>query len=150
MKRLVSKARVLVTDGAQALVLRNDGDVTTPDLQLVRSYAQENPPTREQGAERPGRTNIDRTRRSAVETSDWHELAEAEFVATIAADMDRDLRAGEFESLVVVAAPVALGNYRRAASAALAAATVIEIAKDLVNHPHSEIAAIVMKELDAS
>ena len=32
MKRLVRHARVLVTDGAKAIVLRNEGDALAPEL----------------------------------------------------------------------------------------------------------------------
>lgn len=150
MKRLIRHARVLVTDGAKALVLRNEGDAITPELKLVRSHAQDNPPTREQGSDKPGRTNESTgTRRSAMETPDWHSIAEAEFVSGIAEDMNRDLRAGEYESLVVVAPPVALGVYRKAISPAVAKVTVAEIDKDLVKHTPNDITAIVVKALEA-
>ncbi len=149
MKRLIRNTRVLVTDGAKAVVLRNEGDVSGPNLQLVHTYEQEHPPTRELGSERPGRTSVGPARRAAMENPDWHARAEADFVSEIAAVMERDLRAGEFDTLVVVASPVALGNYRKAVSKVVAQVTVAEIAKDLVNHSPGEIAAIVVAALDA-
>lgn len=149
MKRLVRHARVLVTDGAKALVFRNEGDALAPDLRLVRSYTQDNPPTREQGTDKPGRTNASvGVNRSSMETPDWHSMAEAGFVAAIAEDMNRDLRAGDFETLIVVAPPAALGVYRKAAPAALSKVTIAEIDKDLVKHPAKDIATIVTRALE--
>ena len=49
-----------------------------------------------------------------------------------------------------MAAPVALGTYRKAVSAAVAAATVHEIAKDLTHHKPGDIAAIITKDLDSA
>ncbi|HRX35291.1 MAG TPA: host attachment family protein [Aestuariivirga sp.] len=151
MKRLVRHARVLVTDGAKALVFRNEGDAQNADLKLVRSYAQDNPPTREQGTDKPGRTNASGgVNRSSMETPDWHQAAEDQFIIGVAEDMNKDLRAGEFETLIVVAPPVALGVYRKAVPAAVAKATLAEIDKDLVKHPPKDIAALVIKVLEGA
>jgi protein required for attachment to host cells len=148
MKRLSHNTRILVTDGGRASVLRNAGQAGNPELQLVSSYEQDNPPTREQGSDQPPRVSDKNGRRSAIEQTDYHQQAEDQFVAQIAADMDKALTAGEFDELVVVAPPVALGVYRKAASQKLSAATVIEINKDLTKHSHAEIAAIVVKALE--
>lgn len=148
MKRLTHNARILVTDGGRASVLRNAGQVGDPDLQMVRSYGQDNPPTREQGSDKPPRVSDSSGRRSSIEQTDYHQQAEDQFVAAIAADMEKDLAAGDFAELVVVAPPVALGVYRKAASQKLSAATVMEINKDLTKHSHAEIAGIVVKALE--
>ena len=57
MKHLSEDTRVLVANGAYALVLRNDGDGAFPNLRLERAYEQDNPATREQGSDKPGRMN---------------------------------------------------------------------------------------------
>ena len=149
MKRLNHNTRVLVTDGGRALVLRNAGQVGDADLQLVKNYGQDVPPTRELGTDKPARVQESvGSRRSSAEQTDYHQQAEDRFVEQIAADMDADLKAGEFAELVVVAPPVALGVYRKAAPATLAKATVKEINKDLTKHSNAEIAAIVVKALE--
>ena len=51
--------------------------------------------------------------------------------------------------LVVAAPPVALGVYRKAVSAPLGKATLMEINKDLTKHAASEVASIVVKALEA-
>ncbi|MGO4843498.1 host attachment protein, partial [Rhizobiaceae sp. 2RAB30] len=46
---------VLVADGEKALFLKNSGDAVNPNLDVARKMNEENPPTREQGSDRPGR-----------------------------------------------------------------------------------------------
>ena len=99
MKHLTGDTRVLVADGAQALVLRNDGDGAFPNLRLERSYGQDNPATREQGSDKPGRTNDSLGRRSAMENTDWHKVAEDRFVQGIADDMAKDLQGGGIQQI---------------------------------------------------
>ena len=150
MKRLVRHARVLVTDGARAIVLRNEGDAAHPDLRQVRAYAQDNPATRDQGSERPGRTNSATGQISAMEPTDWHRIAEDKFVASVAADMDRDLRAGDYETLIVAAPPVALGEYRKVVAPGVAKVTLMEIDKDFTKHANADIAKLVVKALEGT
>jgi protein required for attachment to host cells len=148
MKRLSNKSRVLIADGAHALVLSNDGDAVYPNLKLIRAYEQDNPATRDQGVDKPTRTNDSFGRRSSIETTDWHRVAEDKFVQRIAEDMAKDLARGDFETFVLVAPPIALGEFRKAASSALAKATILEIDKDLTKHPVDEIEKIIIKALD--
>ena len=148
MKRLSNKARVLVADGSHALVLRNDGDAQNPDLKMVRTYSQDNPATRDQGSDKPGRSNDALDRRSAMETTDWHQLAEDRFVQRVANAMADDLAEGAYEKLVVAAPPDALGEFRKSVSDAVARATILEINKDLTGHPVHEIGKIVVKALE--
>jgi protein required for attachment to host cells len=149
MKRLNHNARVLVTDGGRAIVFRNAGQAGKPDLRQFKAYAHDNPPTREQGADKPARVNESiGNRRSASEQTDYHQQAEDRFVEQIAADMEADLQAGEFEELIVVAPPVALGVYRKAASQKLRKATLTEINKDLTKHSGQDVATIVVKALE--
>lgn len=149
MKRLNHNTRVLVTDGGKAMVFRNAGQVGSPDLQLVKGYGQDVPPNRELATDKPASVmESTGSRRSSSEQVDYHQQAEDRFVEQIAADMAADLKAGEFEELVVVAPPVALGVYRKAVKADLDKATLMEINKDLTKHQPSEIAAIVVKALE--
>lgn len=150
MKHLNHNARVLVTDGGRATVFRNTGQVGQPDLQPFKAYHLDNPPTREQGTDKPPRTNTLAGNSAAIEATDFHQQAEDRFVAEIARDMERDLAAGEFGELIVIAPPVALGVYRRAAAPRLREATLAEINKDLTKHGAAEIAAIVVKALEGA
>jgi protein required for attachment to host cells len=148
MKRLNHNARVLVTDGGRAVVFRNDGKVGHPDLRQFKVYGHDNPPTRDQGTDKPPRSSTMSGNRTAVEATDYHQQAEDRFVQGIASDMEADLKAGEFTELIVVAPPVALGVYRKAASQKLKEATLLEVNKDLTKHSAAEVAGIVVKALE--
>jgi protein required for attachment to host cells len=130
-------ALVFVGDGRKALFLRNAGDATLPNLAVERVFTDEDPPTHEQGTDRPGRafkragTNL----RSAVETTDWHELEKERFVAGVAAAMERLVRAEKVKKIIIVAPPRTLAELRHAFHADVRNRIVAEIDKDLTKHP---------------
>jgi protein required for attachment to host cells len=149
MKRLNHNARVLVTDGGRATVFRNAGDAGKPDLQPVRSYHQDNPPNREQASDKPSRVMESvGYGRSTAEQPDYHQMTEDRFVKGIAADMAKELAAGAFSEIIVVAPPVAMGVWRKAATLPLAKATLKEITKDLTKQSATAIADSVVKALE--
>ena len=134
-------ALVFVGDGRKALFLRNAGDATLPNFTVERVFADEDPPTHEQGTDRPGRafkragTNL----RSAVEATDWHELEKERFAASVAAALERLVRAEKVKKIVVVAPPRTLAELRHAFHADVKNRIVAEIDKDLTKHPIWEI-----------
>jgi protein required for attachment to host cells len=79
------------------------------------------------------------TARSSVEQTDWHDQAEREFLHGLAARLDTALRNGETKSLIVVAAPRALGMLRQSYTPSVRGAVRNEIDKDLVKVPVYEI-----------
>jgi protein required for attachment to host cells len=134
-------AFVFVGDGRKALFLRNAGDEKFPDLKTERVFVDENPPTHEQGTDRPGRAfkRAGTTLRSAVEDTDWHDLEEHRFAQRVAAAMEQLVRERKVKSLVVVAPPRALADLRHAFHADVKARIIAEIDKDLTKHPVYEI-----------
>jgi protein required for attachment to host cells len=64
-------AYVFVGDGRKALFLRNEGDEKFPNLRAERVLVDDNPRTRDQGTDRPGRGFARRgsSRRSSMETT---------------------------------------------------------------------------------
>jgi len=134
-------AFIFVGDGRKALFLRNDGDEKFPNLKTERVFVDENPPTREQGTDRPGRafkragTNL----RSGVETTDWHQLEEHRFAQRVAAAMEQLVRARNVKALIVAAPPGTLADLRHAFHTDVKSRIVAEINKDLTKHPVSEI-----------
>ncbi len=138
--RLVHDAWVVVADGEKALFLRNEGDATYPNLQVVRTMHEENPPTREQGTDRPGR-NVDGTtpHRSAMEDADWHRIEKERFASDIADRLYKMAHRGTFERLVLVAPPLVLGELRKEMHKEVEERVIGEIAKTLTNHPIDQI-----------
>lgn len=141
---------ILVADGARASLFVNEGTAFEPHLQTVRTYAQDNPKTSEQGDDKPGRSfESVGSRRSSVEAPDLHQRAEDRFVDGIMADLAKDAAGGAFEHIVIVAPPVALGSMRKAAGAGLQDRVALWIDKDLTKEPIPRITEAVVKALEA-
>lgn len=138
--KIENGAWVVVCDGRKALILRNEGDAAFPNLRTHEVHEQDNPPTREQGTDAPGRVHESAsTARSSVEPTDWHEEAEREFLRKLAARLDAAVGAGEVKSIIVVAAPRALGVLRPLYSKQLGDAVAAEVDRDMVRLPVYEI-----------
>lgn len=133
-------ALILIGDGARALFLRNRGAPPEIDLAVERVLEQDNPATREQGTDRPGRAIASvGARRSAMQQTDWHKLAEERFAEEIAGALRRAAEANRFEALVVIAPAKILGDLRKCFHKTVADRVIAEAAKDLVSHPLPEI-----------
>jgi protein required for attachment to host cells len=133
-------ALVLVGDGRKALFLRNRGTPVHPRLITERVLEQNNPPTREQGTDRPGRyMGSDGASRSATEQTDWHQLAEDRFASQIAEALYKSAHAHQFAQLIVVAPPKALGTLRAAFREEVTERVVAEVPKDFTSHPIREL-----------
>lgn len=133
---------ILIADGNQARMLSNDGpgkglrpvegfDLAIPALQA-----------REIVSDRPGRAlSPGGSGRSAMEPrTDPVEHREAEFCRSLAERLDKAQREGAFDRLVIVAAPIALGNIRKALAPAVKASVIAELDKDLTNIPTGQLA----------
>jgi protein required for attachment to host cells len=137
-------ALVLIGDGQKALFLRNKGTAQRVKLEVEQILEQDNPATREQGTDRPGRSVASvGTPRSAVEEVDWHHIAKERFVGEIAAALYRHAHDHRFDKLVVIAPAKILGNLRKAFHAEVANKIVGEIAKELTSHPIPQIERLV-------
>ena len=131
---------VLVGDGQKALFLRNRGDASRVHLVVEDIFERDNPPTREQGTDRPGRSVASvGTARSAMEEVDWHHLEKERFAEQVAEALYRYAHDNRFEELIVVAPPKVLGNLRKAFHAEVTERIVAEIPKEMTSHPIPEI-----------
>jgi protein required for attachment to host cells len=138
---------VLVGDGRKAIFLRNRGRAVHPELFAEDIMEQENPPTHEQGTDKPGRyAGPDRTSRSATETTDWHQQAEDRFAARIAELLYKKAHDHDFEHLIVVAPPKTLGTMRSAFRKEVVEKITAEIPKDLTTHAVPDIARLLTQE----
>ena len=134
-------ALVMVGDGQKALFLRNVGDERNPDLRTERAFGESNPPTREQGTDRPGRSfkSAGTTRRSSVDTTDWHELEKQHFADHVASVLEQRVRADNIKAIVIVAPPRTLAELRHVMHADVRHRVIAEINKDLTKQPVWEI-----------
>jgi protein required for attachment to host cells len=135
---------ILIGDGHKALFLRNRGSGGRVDLVVERILERDNPPTREQGTDRPGRSiGSVGVPRSAMEESDWHHLGKERFAHELAEALYRHAHANLFERLVIVAPPRILGSLRKAFHAEVVDRIVAEIPKELTAHPLAEIEKLI-------
>jgi protein required for attachment to host cells len=138
--RIPRDALVFVGDGTKALFLRNKGDAELVNLVVERIFEQDNPATRDQGTDRPGRSCASAgTHRSAMEETDWHQLAEDRFVGEVAETLYKHAHAGRYQSLIVVAPPKVLGSLRKAFHKEVSDKVSAEVPKELTSHPIHEI-----------
>ena len=139
---LPTNTLVLVADGRKMLFLRNHGNPGHIDLRVESHFEQDNPSNRDQASDAPGRSFASvGNRRSAMEESDFHQIAEDSFAAE-ATDMlrERALK-GDYEALVIVAPPHTLGEMRKHYHKEVASRIIDEINKDFTGRPIDEIEA---------
>lgn len=129
---------ILVADGGQAKTFLA---ANKHEIELLNETVVPNPPSRDIDADRPGRTFDSRgTGRHAMEPpSDAHDRVETEFIRSVAAHLDAAHEQKQFDRLIVVAAPKALGDLRTAYSKRLAKAVASEIPKDVTNLSTAEL-----------
>jgi protein required for attachment to host cells len=131
---------VLVGDGQKALFLRNKGNTRQLHLVVERILERENPPTREQGTDRPGRSVASvGVARSAMEEADWHHLAKERFAEELAEALYRHAHANRFDRLIVIAPAKILGNLRKAFHPEVAGRIAAELPLQMTSHPIAEI-----------
>jgi protein required for attachment to host cells len=140
-------AFVFVGDGGKALFLRNEGDEMFPNLVTERVFIDEDPPTHEQGTDAPGRvfSGAHAVGRSAVESTDWHEIEKARFANQVGAALEDVVRKRSAPALVIVAPPRILADLRCTFHPDVKARIVAEIDKDLTKHPVREIERHILR-----
>ncbi|WP_297769816.1 host attachment family protein [uncultured Roseovarius sp.] len=149
MAVLTNGTWVLIADGEKALFLRNSVDAISPALDVVRKNEQENPSDYDQSANRPGRkqdTGVGQS--SAMDDTDWHELAKERFAHELADTLYKYAHRGDFQRIVLVAAPHVLGDLRQHLHKEVQDKVVAEIPNDLANHPLDAVEKLLKVELD--
>jgi protein required for attachment to host cells len=134
-------AYIFVGDGRKALILRNDGSAEVLKLKTERVFKDQNPPTHDQGTDRPGREHSSLgPGRSSVTQTDWHDLEEHKFAREAAAALEKIVRERDAKVLIVIAPPRALADLRKAFHDDVKKKIVAEIDKDLTKLPLDGIA----------
>lgn len=148
--RIDTDTWVLVADSEKALFLKNIADAEDLNLVVVEKEHQDNPPSREQGTNAPGRrADGGPGQRSAMEDTDWHELAKERFAADLADKLYAKAHAGAFERIVLACPPQVLGELRKALHKEVTARVVGEVPKLLTKHPLNEIERLIQAEAKA-
>jgi protein required for attachment to host cells len=134
-------ALVFVGDGRKVLFLRNAGDAKFLNLKTEQVFIDDNPPTHEQGTDRPGRgfKRAHSNQRSGMDDTDWHELEEHRFAHRVAAALEQLVRERKAHALVIVAPPRTLADLRQSFHPDVKRLIIAEIDKDLTKHPVGDI-----------
>jgi protein required for attachment to host cells len=133
-------AIVFVGDGHKALFLRNEGDGKFPNLKTERVFVDTNPPTHEQGTDKPGRAYSSvGPGHSAVEPIDWHLLEKHHFARVVAEALEKLVRERHTKAVVIAAPPRTLADLRQALHKDVKAHVIAEVDKDFTKQPVDEI-----------
>lgn len=132
----------LVADGQHARILERlvPGGPWHERMDEMREI--QNPPSREQGSERPGRAfDSGSVARSAMEPrQDLHEATKQRFAESLADRLEAAAASGSFASLLLVAPPTFLGYLRMALGDEARRRLRGSLDKDLTKAPLGEIA----------
>lgn len=132
---------VVVTDGAGYRIFSCPRPGGPMMLVEQKAFPDAKKPTRELGAERPGRNQMGRfgARHAFDNRVDWHDQAERDVARGLARLLNQRKLDKRFDSLVLVAPPRALGDIRGFLDQKLFARNVVDIAKDLTHLTKREI-----------
>lgn len=136
-------AMVLVADGRKMLFFRNKGDAAHPNLEAEAVKVQDNPSHSEQTSDKSGQSRGVGSAQGTMGENDHHVLEEQRFAAEAADLLKHRAFANDYEKLIIVAPPTALGEMRKHYHKEVSSRLVGELAKDLVNHPVEEIERII-------
>jgi len=133
---------ILVADGTRAHILLSEGR-GRPLIEVSGSEQKlDLKSDREMSAERPGRVHESaNVERHAIERDDLHRREKERFAQSLAAGLDRRLADGEYDRLIVAAAPETLGVIRSSLSEKVRAVVMAEVAKDLTKLPNAQVKA---------
>jgi len=139
------QAWIVVADGGRANVYKNVGEIGEVKLALVRSTNQHTEHTHELGRDRPGRMNDNSGySKSALESTNIHEVAEDRFLKAVIEHLAQDVQAGDCKEVVLIAPPQALGDLRKHLPANVAKVVVGEIVKDYTHMAINELQKTLM------
>ena len=133
---------ILIADGARARILETHGPASTPIRHSELVFAGDHASTHDLMSDRQGRSHSSvGPGRSAIEPqTDPHRNLKAKFAHQLADVLAQGLQRNAYDRLVIVAAPVTLGDLRAALSDHVRAKVAGEVAKDLTKTPDNEIA----------
>lgn len=141
--KLEAGSRVVVCDGGRYVIYENQGDIGRLDLRVADAGTLENPATRDQGTDRPGRYPSPNGQRSSVEQTDWHDMAEQRFIDALADKLSQWAAAGPAHRFVLAADPRSMGRLRARLAENVQARILKSITGDYVHKPVKAIEELV-------
>lgn len=140
-------ALVFVGDGKKMLFLRNQGDSDLLDLRTESHDERADPMDREIKTDAPGaqspRVGIGR---DTMEEADFHQQGEDRWVKDSAEELNRRALSNDFNALVIVAPPKALGVLRKKLHKETERRIVLTVNKEMTDRPIPDIEELLVGE----
>lgn len=138
---------VLVADGRKQLYLRNEGDGNQIDLRIEAHDQREDSKNSDLATDAPGVVfQSGGQGHSTYEETDFHRQEEDRWVKDAAEELNRRALANDFEQLVIVAPPKALGVMRKELHKEVEKRLLATINKEMSGRPTPEIEKLVVEE----
>lgn len=140
-------ALVFVGDGKKMLFLRNHGDAGLIDLRTESHDEREDQMDRDIKTDAPG-TQSPRVgiARDTMEETDFHQQGEDRWVKKAAAELNRRALANDFNDLVIVVPPKALGVLRKELHKETERRVVLTVNKEMTDRPIPDIEELLVGE----
>lgn len=127
---------IVVCDAQRAHVYQNIGGTKNPALEFVIGFEQKNPPTSQQGTDKPGTAFGSASGpRSHLQETDYHQQQQKAFAKEILDALSELKSERKISKLVWIAPPRMLALLRADMPETLGSITLAEIDKDLTKHP---------------
>ncbi len=141
---LPHNALVLVADGRKMLFFRNHGDGNQIDLRTEAHDEREDRKDREIKTDAPGTSQQSAGYgRSTYEETDFHQQEEDRWIEEAADNLKTRVLSGDFEALVIVAPPKALGVLRKNLHKEVERRIVCTVNKEMSGRPIPDIEALL-------
>jgi len=142
-----NEALVLVADGKKVLFLRNKGDEGIIDLRTESHDRRDDRKDREIKSDAPGtqspRVGIGR---DTMEETDFHQQEEDNWVKDAAEELKKRALRNDFEALVVIAPPKALGVLRKELHKEVERRIILTLNKEMTDRPIPDIEDLLAGE----
>ena len=149
---LPHNALVLVADGRKTLFLRNQGDANQIDLRTEAHDEREDRKDSDIKTDAPGTIgqSAGYSGRVAYEETDFHQQEEDNWVKEAAEDLKARALRNDFDQLVIIAPPKALGVIKKQLHKEVERRLLCTINKEMSGRPIPDIEALIVSETKAS
>ena len=142
-----NKALVVVTDGRKLLFLRNHGDENQIDLRTEAHDERADLSDSELKTDAPGTSfQSSSPGRSSYEETDFHQQEEDRWVRDAADELKKRALRNDFDALVIIAPPKALGVLRKDLHKEVERRVVATYNKEMTDRPVSDIEDLLVGE----
>ena len=145
---LPNQALVLVADGKKMLFLRNEGDQNQIDLRTEAHDERDDRKDSDIKSDAPGTIgqSAGYSGRIAYEETDFHQQEEDLWVKEAAEELRRRALRNDFDSLVIIAPPKALGVLRKELHKEVERRIILTVNKEMTDRPIPDIEDLLVGE----